>query len=173
MNKLITRSWLIWALFLLLSAPGVAQETGDNNPPSIDLPLFTLFDIDGNEVSLESYRGKVVMLNFWATWCAPCVEELPTMRALKESLSDKPFEILAVNMGETKEAIKQFIEKIGIEFNFPLLLDPTTSVATDYSVSGLPATLLIDKQGQFSFGGVGPRDWNDDDARNQILPLLN
>lgn len=123
-------------------------------------------------MSLEKLRGNVVMINFWATWCPPCVEEMPTMQALKESLIDKPFEILAVNMGEDEATIKEFVKRIDIDFSFPLLVDLTTQVATDYEVSGLPATLIIDKPGYFAFGGIGPRDWNSAEVHNEILPLL-
>ncbi len=162
------------ALVCLSGAPLNAQQDAESDSPSAPrfVPLFTLTDHNGNKVSLESYRGSIVMINFWATWCPPCIEEMPTMQALKAFLADQPFEILAVNMGEEKSVINTFIERIGIDFSFPLLLDPTTSVAMDYQVSGLPATLLVDRQGAFVFGGVGPRDWNSDKSRNQILALL-
>ena len=136
------------------------------------IPLFALFDRDGNQVALEKLRGSVVMINFWATWCAPCIEEMPTMQALKESLSDEPFEILAINMGEDPATVQSFLERTGFHFTFPILLDPTVEVAALYEVQGLPATLLADKSGKYVFGGVGARDWNGQEARNLILPLL-
>ena len=136
------------------------------------VPLFTLWDIHGNEVSLESYRDKVVLINFWATWCPPCVEEMPTMRDLKTHFTDQPFEILAVNMGEEAEAIETFMERTQFNLNFPLLLDPTSQVARDYNVVGLPASLVVDKQGKYAFGGVGPRNWNSTEVQQEILPLL-
>lgn len=134
---------------------------------------FTLTDSQGNNVTLSDYRGKVVMINFWATWCPPCVEELPTMKRLKANFSDKPFEILAINMGEDITDIIKFVERTKFDLNFPLLVDPITSVADAYKVKGLPATLFVDKQGRFAFGGVGSRDWNSEASRNQITPLFD
>ena len=92
---------------------------------------------------------------------------------LKTAFDDKPFEILAVNMGEDITDILSFVERTNFDLNFPLLVDPITSVADAYKVKGLPATLLIDKQGRFAFGGVGARDWNSEESRNQILPLFD
>ena len=146
-----------------------AQE----GPPPKVVPLFTLEDLQGREVSLEDYRGSVVMINFWATYCAPCIEEMPTMQALLESFSDKPFAILAVNMGEEREKVLKFLDRIGAEFDYPLLLDPTMKVASDYKVRALPATLFVDKHGEFAFGGVGAREWNSAEVRNEILPLFD
>ncbi|MCY3769817.1 MAG: TlpA disulfide reductase family protein [Gammaproteobacteria bacterium] len=156
--------WLVLGMLPVQGLPaGEMPET---------IPLFTLSDIDGNQVVLESFRGSVVMINFWATWCAPCIEEMPTMQALKESLADEPFEILAINMGEDLAAIRSFLERTGFNFSFPILLDPATEVATRYAVQGLPATLLADKSGKYVFGGIGAKDWNGTEARDQILPLL-
>ncbi len=94
------------------------------------------------------------------------------MQALKQSFSDQPFEILAINMGENQDKINKFVERIGIEFNFPLLLDADSAVSDKYQVRGLPATMLITKQGTFAFGGVGERDWNSNAVKNEILPLF-
>ena len=157
-------------LWLFLGLVPIKMLPAGEMPETI--PLFTLFDRDGNPVALENLRGSVVMINFWATWCAPCIEEMPTMQALKESLSDEPFEILAINMGEDPAAVQSFFERTGFDFSFPILLDPTAEVATLYKVQGLPATLLADKSGKYVFGGVGARDWNGREARDRIFPLL-
>lgn len=137
------------------------------------VPLFTLKDQHGNDISLEQQRGKVVMINFWATWCPPCIKELPTMVDLKNSFGDRPFEILAVNMGEESWVVEQFIDNFKTEFNFPLLTDTAATVASKYKVSGLPATMLIDTQGRFVFGGVGERDWNEKAVKAEILTLFD
>ncbi len=112
------------------------------------------------------------MINFWATWCPPCVKELPTMEALKKTFTDQPFEILAINMGEDKETISRFVERMGFDFSFPLLIDADSRVSDLYQVRGLPATMVIDKQGTFIFGGIGERDWNSNAVRDEIQPLL-
>ena len=159
-------------LSMLIALALVNTTAFGDEAADLEVPLFTLKDQKGNDVSLEAQRGKVVMINFWATWCPPCIKELPTMIELKESLADKPFEILAINMGEEPWVIEQFLAKFDATFNFPLLLDSIGKVATAYKVSGLPATMLVDKEGRIAFGGVGERDWNDDAVKAEILPLF-
>ena len=95
------------------------------------------------------------------------------MDALKTALSDKPFEILAVNMSEDREAIETFLERTGFELNFPLLLDPGGIVADKYAVRGLPATMLVDPRGKFAFGGVGARKWDSPEVMAEIMPLFD
>ena len=162
---------LVITLMLLCLIPAPLGAQTSTAIPGL-VPLFTLDDVDGNAISLEKLRGKVVMINFWATWCPPCVEEMPAMQDLKTSWSDRPFEILAINMGEPASVIRSFVERLGMEFDFPLLLDPQTVVANQYQVTSLPATLLIDRKGLFAFGGVGARDWNSAVVREEILPLF-
>ena len=164
-------------LILALLAPASFSSAqmlsaSDGKMPDV-VPLFELEDFDGNLVSLEEQRGKVVMINFWATWCPPCVDEMPAMDALKTALSDKPFEILAVNMAEDREAIATFLERTGFELGFPLLLDPGGVVADKYAVRGLPATMLVDPTGKFAFGGVGPRKWDSAEVIAEIMPLFD
>ena len=164
-------------LLLVLLAPAsfssaqMLTSPGGTMPDIV--PLFELQDIEGNLVSLEDQRGKVVMINFWATWCPPCIEEMPAMDALKTALSDKPFEILAVNMSEDREAIETFLERTGFDLSFPLLLDPGGIVADKYAVRGLPATMLVDPHGNFAFGGVGARKWDSPEVIAEIMPLFD
>jgi peroxiredoxin len=161
--------FIIMGLLFLSPAPLGAQT---NAATPMLVPTFTLEDVNGKAISLENLRGKVVMINFWATWCPPCVEEIPAMQDLKESWSDRPFEILAINMGESAAVIRSFMDRLGMDVNFPLLVDPQTVVAKQYQVTSLPATLLIDKKGMFAFGGVGARNWNAAAVRDEILPLF-
>ena len=163
------RIFLVSATFVLCT---VALSSFVAAAPKV-VPAFTLSDFRGQQISLQQYRGKVVMINFWATWCAPCVEEFPTMLDLKKSLDNQPFEILAINMGEDAEAIQRFADRLNLDFNFPVLVDNESKVAEKYKVKGLPATMLVNKQGEFAFGGIGARDWNGKKAREEILPLLD
>ena len=137
------------------------------------VPAFTLSDLDGNQISLADYHGQVVLINFWATWCSPCVEELPTMEELRKSLADKPFGIIAINLSEDAETIRSFLERHSIELNFPLVLDAAGETAEKYHVRGLPATMIVDREGKFVFGGVGQRDWNSPAVRMEILPQFD
>lgn len=112
-------------------------------------PNFTLENLNGEEVSLEEYRGKIVMLNFWATTCKFCVEEMPDMNKLQEENED--LVILAVNVRERKDKVKNYIENGG--YDFEVLLDNKGDIAMDYLVSAFPTSYFIDKEG-ILLGGV-------------------
>ena len=137
-----------------------------------EVPLFALNNLNNQLIKLKDLRGKVVMINFWATWCTPCVIELPAMAALKESFAGKPFEILAINLSEDPELIKKFFKRNQIELNFPVLIDTDSAISEQYKVKALPATLLVDRDGMFAFGGVGAREWNSEEVKKEILPLF-
>lgn len=112
-------------------------------------PNFTLENLDGEEVSLEEYRGKIVMLNFWATTCKFCIKEMPDMNKLQEENED--LVILAVNVRERKDKVKNYIENGG--YDFEVLLDTKGDIAMDYLVSAFPTSYFIDKEG-ILLGGV-------------------
>lgn len=159
------------AVLVLLIWGFQAHAQTTDSPKTV--PDFSLNDLDGNTVVLSSLRGNVVLINFWATWCPPCVEELPTMQALKDHFVDQPFEVLAINMAEDKPDIESFFDRINLQLDFPLLLDPGGVTADQYEVQSLPATLIVDQSGQFVFGGVGARDWNSKAVHEEIEPLFN
>lgn len=158
---------------LALSAALAQSFSASSRTMPDEVPLFTLADYRGNKVSLADLRGKVVLINFWATWCPPCVAEMPTLQALSESFSDRPFAVLAINMAEDREAIEAFLAHTKMRLDFPLLVDPGGTVASDYNVLQLPATLLVDRDGMFAFGGIGERDWNSEAVKSEILPLFD
>ena len=112
-------------------------------------PNFTLENINGEEVSLEDYKGKIIMLNFWATWCPYCVKEMPDMNQLQEENDD--LVILAVNIKEEKDKVKKYIEEGG--YDFEVVLDTEGAVAGTYLVGPLPTSYFIDKEGIF-IGGI-------------------
>jgi len=110
-------------------------------------PDFTVTDLEGREVKLSDYRGKGILLNFWGSWCDPCVSEMPRMsEAYRAKIPG--VEILAVNVGETRGTVKQFV----LEHNlaFPAFIDPSGEAAESYRVSGLPSTFLIDGDGRIA-----------------------
>ena len=124
------------------------------NPYSSD---FELPDQIGNVWRLSKNRGHVVVVNFWATWCAPCLKELPSMRALAETLSDQKFRLLAINVGEKLPEIERFIEVFDPPLDFPILIDSNMQVASEWGVRGVPTTYIIDQRGrlvEFAEGGV-------------------
>jgi thiol-disulfide isomerase/thioredoxin len=128
-------------------------------------PKFSLKDLFGADRDLEQYRGKVVLVNFWASWCPPCVEEMPSMQRLYGKLKGRPFEILAINVGEKAPAIIQFLKTMNI--GFPVLLDPTGEVYHAWKVYVYPTNFLIDAKGRIRYGSYGAINW--DEARPQTI----
>jgi peroxiredoxin len=138
---------------------------------NVPAPDFALVNLEGQIVSLSDYRGKLVFVNFWATWCPPCRAEMPSMEKLYQEFKDKDFVILAVNMQERRERVKAFMDELGL--SFPVLLDTAGSVARKYGVRGLPATLLVGRDGNTISGAIGARDWYSGDARALVEYLLS
>lgn len=123
-----------------------------------EAPDFTLEDLDGNKVSLKDYRGKIVLLNFWATWCPPCREEMPDLDKIYLEQKDEDFVILAVNGGEAKEDVKEFIDDKG--YSFPVLLDTAKlDVNFTYNVAFIPTSFMIDKEGKIRAIKSGPMSY--------------
>ena len=166
-------------LTLLCMAPAAAQlplpelshELTRLSTP-IQAPDFQLEDMDGETYSLESYRGKVVILNFWATWCPPCRREIPSMEALHQAFRDEAFAILAINEWETEDHVFAFMGQLPVEPGFPILLDLDSAVATSFGVKGLPTTLLLDPQGRIVYRAVGGRDFDHPEVKKTIRALL-
>lgn len=131
---------------------------------------FSLPDLRGNPVNLKDFRGKVVFVNFWATWCVPCREEMPSMERLYQKYKGKELVMLAVNYRESRKEAQAFMEEL--KLTFPGLLDDGT-VSTLYGVFALPATYLVDRQGRGAARVLGARDWMSEESRAVIERLLN
>ena len=135
-------------------------------------PDFALKTLDGNTVRLSEYRGqKVVLINFWATWCPPCRLEMPTMQQIYSEYKAKGFEILAINIEpDAKQEIRDFIRELRL--TFPIALDPDMKVSRKYHLIGLPVSILIDRQGIVRAKDVGYHDWTSKASRTRIESLL-
>ncbi len=131
---------------------------------------FSLKDLSRQEHNLSSYAGKLVFLNFWATWCGPCREEIPSMEELYLELQNQDFLIVAVNSQEAREQVADFVENIGM--SFPVLLDTDGRVGAAYSVRAIPTTYIIDPQGYILGRMVGTRDWYTPDIISLVGDLL-
>jgi len=107
---------------------------------------FTLASLDGSQTSLSSYKGKVVFLSFWATWCGPCKQELPSIQALYEKLSSRGFVVVAVDLGEEKAKVSQFVK--ANKLTFPVLLDQKVAVGGTYGANSIPTNYLLDRSGR-------------------------
>ncbi|UCD78470.1 MAG: TlpA family protein disulfide reductase [Desulfobacterales bacterium] len=138
--------------------------------PKIEAQNFLLPDLNGDKVSLAGQRGKVVFLNFWATWCPPCRYEMPSMEKLYNKFKNNDFTILAVNLGENVKQVKAFKESY--KLSFPILLDADSSVGSIYGAMSIPITYLIDRDGYLRGAALGPRDWASEEAFGLIDSLL-
>jgi peroxiredoxin len=124
------------------------------------VPDFTLKDLAGKDVTLSSLRGKVVLLNFWATWCPPCREEIPSMMRLNQAMTGKPFQMLAVSEDAGgKDAVEGFFKESGA--SLPALLDSNQTVGGRYGLTGVPETFVIGKNGVILKKVVGAMNWGD------------
>ena len=122
-------------------------------------PDFTVRDLAGQDVKLSSLKGKVVLVNFWATWCPPCREEIPSMVKLNQSMSGKQFQMLAISIDEGgKAAVENFFKKSGL--TLPAFLDTEGAVARSYGTTGVPETFIVDKAGIIQKKIVGGMDWS-------------
>lgn len=133
-------------------------------------PDFTLLNPEGRKVSLKEFRGKVVFLNFWATWCESCRDEMPSMERLYREFKDKGLEIVAVNVKEKRQDALGFVKQL--KLSYPVLMDPEGEVGLLYGAFGLPATYLIDRKGVVLARMWGPADWYSPAARNLIKSLV-
>ncbi len=151
------------------SVQSVAYSRPAINTPA---PAFRLMDLDGGLHSLPEYQGKVVFLNFWATWCGPCKVEMPAMEALYQAFRAQGLEILAVSVDQQGAAVtRPFKEAMGL--SFPILHDSTYQVGLTYGARTLPMTYVIDRKGIIRQRVFGARDWNSPEARKLMGELLD
>jgi len=132
-------------------------------------PDFSLKDMDGTVHTLSAYRGKVVIVNFWATWCPPCREEMPSMERAWKKLRHEDVVMLAINVGEDEDSIFEFTASYPVEF--PLLLDRESAVTGNWPVRGLPTTFVIDPQGKIVYRAIGGRDWDAEEVLEKVRAL--
>ena len=157
MNILIQHKFLklftILAILTIFTVSATAQVKEGENAPN-----FTLKNLDGKEISLSQFRGKHVLVNFWATWCGPCKIEMPSLEALYERFKDRNFVLLAIsNDMFGANIVKPFVKAHNI--NFPVLLDQRLKVSNAFGVVSLPTTFMIDPQGKIIGALFGAEDW--------------
>ncbi len=142
-------------------------------PQAREAPDFELTGLDGKRVKLSSLRGKVVLLNFWATWCPPCVEEIPSLVALRGALKGKGFELVTVSVDEELPVLKAFLQKhLKHPADLPVLSDPQKRSAAAFGTEKFPETYLIDAQGVIRQKYIYKRDWSSRESVACIESLL-
>jgi peroxiredoxin len=149
------------ALWMSVRAPTRSREA----------PKFVLPDLSGKVVRMDDLRGKVVLLNLWATWCPPCVEEMPTLEALSKKMTGRDFVLLAISEDEHPEKVAPWIEKRRL--TFPVLLDAQGQVGADLGITGYPETFIVDRTGRIVHHHVGYRNWAEPGVIAALERLMN
>jgi len=165
------KNMLLLVLFMgVVSSQGVIGQESlhevKGHPAAV---AFSLLDIDDNTHSLAAYKGKVVIVNFWATWCPPCRFELPAMEKAYQKLKTEDVIMLGINVGEDADTIFSFTADYPV--TFPLLMDRDSKVTQAYPVIGLPTTFVIDPNGKIIYRAVGTREWDERSLIKKVLAL--
>ncbi|HSB30431.1 MAG TPA: TlpA disulfide reductase family protein [Candidatus Sulfobium mesophilum] len=133
-------------------------------------PEFSLKDLSGRPVTLSSLKGKVVLLNFWATWCPPCISEMPVFNKLYKEMRGRGLEIVAISADRSESYVRDFVSKHSLDLR--VLFDADRSVTKQYKVFSMPTTFLIDKNGVIVEKFFGEYDWTDQEIKKKIEKLL-
>jgi thiol-disulfide isomerase/thioredoxin len=165
-ERLLTLAVILFALAFAEVVAASTVEPWRGGPP----PPLSMRDLSGNVIALGQYRGHVVVVNFWATWCAPCVEELPSLELLRERFRKQGLEVLTVNYQENAARIAPFLERLGIEL--PVVRDHDGSVRTAWGVTLFPTTFVIGPDQNVAFVVVGAADWTAASYVARIRDLL-
>jgi thiol-disulfide isomerase/thioredoxin len=128
--------------------------------------------MDEEKHSLNDLHGKVVLLNFWATWCPPCRREMPSMERLYQKFNGENFTVIAINQMEDGDHVFAYTGQLDVDPTFTILFDKDSKVSNNYQVSGLPTTYLIDKQGNIRYRAIGGREFDHPEVEKQILQLM-
>lgn len=159
------------AALLLLALPAGASDPPLKPWTSGATPPLELAALDGRKVALEGLKGRVVVVNYWATWCEPCIDEMPSLERLRAKMKGRPFEVLAVNYGESAERVSRFVAKMRL--TMPVLLDPYKNSVDAWKVRGLPMTFIVDAKGLVRYWSFGERDWSQGEALQLVERMVS
>ena len=154
-------------LVLFITACGESPVASVGSPA----PDFDTVDLEGKVWSLSKLKGKVVFINFWATWCAPCREEMPSMQMLYEKMPKDKFEMLALFNNDKEPAAKNFVAQLGL--TMPILSDEYNFAGLKYGLTGLPETFIVDKQGVIREKFIGPAQWDSPENIQMLMKYIN
>jgi thiol-disulfide isomerase/thioredoxin len=162
------KSLAVLLALALLAVPAAAEAL---KPwPGGATPALELSDLEGARHRLADYRGKVVLVNFWATWCEPCREEMPSIERLRASLEGRPFAVLAVNLAEPESRIRKFLDTV--PGRYTVLLDRDGQAARAWQARMLPATYIVGLDGRIRYRHVGDMDWARAEVRDLVQGLM-
>ena len=140
-------------------------------PVDRDIPDFSLVDIDGAPVNPETLAGKTWLINFWAVWCAPCLDELPELNGAWAQLQNHNVGMLAINIGEPPDKIETFLAKHNLQIDFPIVIGDKIKSLSNWSGRGLPYTVIVNPHGKVVYEATGPREWDKPEFINAILEV--
>jgi thiol-disulfide isomerase/thioredoxin len=163
--KLAALGMLAACTSLAIAEPELRRWDGVDPPPPIELKT-----LDGKPFALSQLRGKVVLVNFWATWCEPCVEEMPSIQKLRARLAGQPFEVVAVNHQEGEAKIRAFLQKVPLEFT--IVRDTDGAVTRAWKARIFPSSFVVDADGKIRYALTGAADWDAVQNVRQIRALL-
>jgi thiol-disulfide isomerase/thioredoxin len=158
---------LLGCLALFITSCGESPVATVGKPA----PKFDTIDLKGDVWSLSKLKGKVVFVNFWATWCPPCREEMPSMQRLYTMLPKDKFEMIALYNKDNPELVKNFIAKLNI--TLPILDDQQNIIGQSYGLTGLPETFIVDKQGMIREKYIGPAQWDSPEYIDMLTKYIN
>lgn len=166
-----TLGWIAVVVALAFGYVYLAENKGYALRPGSEVPALRLPSLAGGETSLGSHRGKVVLLNFWATWCPPCVAEMPSLERLHRALGPEGLAVVTVSTDESETDLRQFVARYGL--TLPVLLDPGgRAAASQYHTTGYPETFLLDRDGRLLEHTVGPAEWDEPQRIARFRALL-
>ena len=172
MKRDMLRSAAVAVLVLVVSGihsrGGVAGELTEVSValrPSMSLP-----DLSGQQRNLDEFAGKVVLVNFWASWCRPCIHEIPSIRRLAREMQDQPFTVIGVNVGEGQRRVQAAARRL--EIDFTVLLDKDSAVFEGWGASILPTAYVLDRSGRVRYFVRGPLEWDEDEVIGKLHSLL-
>ncbi|MBT6277305.1 MAG: redoxin domain-containing protein [Chromatiales bacterium] len=171
-NPRLGMTYLILSLALFISHGSVVQAAGTTLKQlaqPVAAPAFSLLSAEGQTYTLKQFRGRVLVVNFWATWCPPCVKEMPALERAWQHLRPHGVELVAIDFGDDANVVKAFAADTNL--SLPLLLDPQGTEAQRWGMRGLPATYVLDRDGQIVFTAQGERQWDHEDMLGIIRQL--
>jgi thiol-disulfide isomerase/thioredoxin len=154
----------------MLASAAVRAETDIKPWKGGPTPALKLRNLADAPVDLASMKGRVVLINFWATWCEPCREEMPALQRLREKMKGRSFELVTVNFGESSGSVTRFLQALNV--SLPVLLDPTKDAAEAWKVKGLPMTFLVDARGATRYWAFGEQDWSEGEPFKLVESLV-
>jgi len=183
----VTKTWKMLLILCGLTCLGLSSAAAGTDPlaPKVAalnlrlnqsgshraMPSFTLTTLDGQAVRSADLKGKVVVLNFWATWCGPCKEEMPALDRLRKQFDSRDVVVLTITTDHQRDGIAAFMKHLGL--SLPVLLDESRNVSDSYMVRGLPTTILAGKDGRVVGRAIGPREWDGPEAIALVNSLRN